>query len=63
MQELIKVTVQNDRQLVSARDLHEGLGLKRSLQIGGNKIVKILKKTWIIRLHLKVTSFKVAMER
>lgn len=29
MQELIKVTVQNDRQLVSARDLHEGLGLKK----------------------------------
>lgn len=63
MQELIKVQVHNDQQLVSARDLHEGLGLKRSLQIGGNKIVKILKKTWIIRLHLKVTSFKVAMER
>lgn len=28
MQELIKVTVQNDRQLVSARDLYKGLGLK-----------------------------------
>ena len=27
--ELIKVTVQNDQQLVSARDLHKGLGLKR----------------------------------
>lgn len=29
MQELIKVQVHNDRQLVSARDLHEGLGLKK----------------------------------
>lgn len=29
MQELIKVQVRNDRQLVSARDLHEGLGLKK----------------------------------
>lgn len=28
MQELIKVTVQNDRQLVSARDLHRGLAIK-----------------------------------
>lgn len=27
--ELIKVTVQNDQQLISARDLHKGLGLKR----------------------------------
>lgn len=26
--ELIKVTVQNDQQLVSARDLYKGLGLK-----------------------------------
>lgn len=29
MKELIKVTVNNDQQLVSARDLHEGLGLKK----------------------------------
>lgn len=29
MRELIKVTVDNDQQLVSARDLHEGLGLKK----------------------------------
>ncbi|QRD99507.1 antirepressor [Lactobacillus phage vB_Lga_AB1] len=27
--QLIKVTVQNDQQLLSARDLHKGLGLKR----------------------------------
>lgn len=27
--ELIKVTVQNDQQLVSARELHKGLGIKR----------------------------------
>ena len=27
--ELIKVTVKNDRQLVSARDLYKGLGIKR----------------------------------
>ena len=27
--ELIKVTVQNDQQLVSARDLYKGLGIKR----------------------------------
>jgi anti-repressor protein len=29
MKELIKVTVKNDQQLVSARDLHEGLKLKK----------------------------------
>ncbi|AKG66973.1 phage antirepressor KilAC domain-containing protein [Lactobacillus helveticus] len=29
MQELIKVQVENDRQLVSARELHKGLGLKK----------------------------------
>ena len=28
MEELMKVQVKNDRQLVSARDLHKGLGLK-----------------------------------
>lgn len=28
MEELIKIQVKNDRQLVSARDLHKGLGLK-----------------------------------
>lgn len=27
--ELIKVTVKNDQQLVSARDLYKGLGIKR----------------------------------
>lgn len=27
--ELIKVTVKNDQQLVSARELHKGLGLKK----------------------------------
>lgn len=29
MEELIKVQVENDRQLVSARELHKGLGLKK----------------------------------
>lgn len=29
MEELMKVQVKNDRQLVSARDLHKGLGLKK----------------------------------
>lgn len=29
MEELIEVTVKNDQQLVSARELHEGLGLKK----------------------------------
>lgn len=29
MEQLIKVSVQNDQQLVSARDLYKGLGIKR----------------------------------
>ena len=31
MEQLIKVSVQNDQQLVSARDLYKGLGIKRRL--------------------------------
>ena len=29
MKDLIQIKVENDQQLVSARDLHKGLGLKR----------------------------------
>ena len=37
MQELIKVTVQNDRQLVSARELYKGLELKKRFSVWVNK--------------------------
>jgi anti-repressor protein len=42
--ELIKVTVKNDQQLVSARDLYKGLGIKRQIfRLGGNRMEKSLK--------------------
>lgn len=34
MKDLIQIKVENDQQLVSARDLHKGLGLKENLLIG-----------------------------
>ena len=37
MQELIKVTVQNDRQLVSARELYKGLELKKRFSVWVNQ--------------------------
>ena len=55
MQELIKVQVKDDRQLVSARDLYKGLELKKKFS-AWNKTLKTLKKISIIRGNLKVTS-------
>lgn len=42
--ELIKVTVKNDQQLVSARDLYKGLGIKRRFSTCTYKYTQ--RKSW-----------------
>lgn len=54
MKDLIPIRVENDQQLLSARDLHKGLGLKRQFTDWVKQNFKDLKKTLISCLHLKV---------
>lgn len=63
MKELIKVIVNNDQQLVSARELYKGLELKKDSQYGQIKTFPSLKKDRTIHTYLKVRLFKSVMEQ
>jgi len=63
MKNLIQIKVENDQQLVSARELYKGLDIKKDLAFGLVKTLRSLRKIKILRVYPKVRSLKVVMEQ